>query len=180
MVHLRNLPRLKDWLNDWFNDQSFTCNLWQLFIDSLCLVWAASIQEPRYILMIITWCIYETYPDSNIDSTIASTINQLNVIEQSCSDLFHLYLYKYENVCLSVCVFVRVFLGNLESDLETLWHKVAFRPRMSSITIKFQKIYFRRVIALFFFFFFSFFIKILHKKLTEQRQKFTGNFFPKI
>ena len=54
-------------------------------------------------------------------------------------EILYLYLYKYENVCLSVCVFLRVFLCHLKSDWETFWHKAAFRPRMSSKTIKFQK-----------------------------------------
>ena len=44
-----------------------------------------------------------------------------------------LYLYQYINVCL----FVRVFVGYLESDWDTIWHKVAFRPRMGSKTIIF-------------------------------------------
>ena len=34
----------------------------------------------------------------------------------------NLYLYKYENVCLSA----HVFLGHFETDWETLWHKAAF------------------------------------------------------
>ena len=42
------------------------------------------------------------------------------------------------SVCVCVCVFVRIFLSHLESDWETLWHKGALRPRMSSKT-KFQK-----------------------------------------
>ena len=45
-------------------------------------------------------------------------------------------------VCVSVCVSVRVFLGHLESDWDTLWHKVSFRPRMSSKTKKIKKSYF--------------------------------------
>ena len=40
---------------------------------------------------------------------------------------------------MSVCVFVRLFLGHFVTDWETLWHTVAYRPRMSSKTIKFQK-----------------------------------------
>ena len=53
----------------------------------------------------------------------------------SVLDALYLYLYKYENVCLSV----RVFLGHLESDSDTLWQKVCFRPRKGPKTIKFQK-----------------------------------------
>ena len=69
-----------------------------------------------------------------------------------------LYISTYINtkmsVCVSVCLFDRVFLGHLESDLETLWLKVDSRPRMSSKTIKFQKkVIFRRVVALFLYFF---------------------------
>ena len=51
----------------------------------------------------------------------------------------HLYLYKYENVCLFVCLFAHVFLGHFETDWETLWHKVSFCFRKCSKTIKFQK-----------------------------------------
>ena len=40
----------------------------------------------------------------------------------------NLYLYKYENVCVSVCLSVRVFLGHLESNLDTLCIKLPFRP----------------------------------------------------
>ena len=37
--------------------------------------------------------------------------------------LYLLYLYnKYENVCLSV----QLFLDHFETDLDALWHKVAF------------------------------------------------------
>ena len=61
----------------------------------------------------------------------------------TCSEHFNinLYLYKYENVYLSVCVcvFERLFLGHFETDWETLWHAVAYRPRMSYKTIKFLK-----------------------------------------
>ena len=51
------------------------------------------------------------------------------------SNVIYLYLYTNENVCMSV----RVFLGHLESDWDTLWHKCAFRHRNGSKTIKFQK-----------------------------------------
>ena len=37
-----------------------------------------------------------------------------------------------------MCVFVRLFLGHFETDWETLWHTVAYRPRMSSKTMTFQ------------------------------------------
>ena len=40
-------------------------------------------------------------------------------------------------MCVCLCVCVRIFLGHLESDWDTLWHKVAFSPRMGSKTIKF-------------------------------------------
>ena len=50
---------------------------------------------------------------------------------------------------MSVCLFAQVFLGHFGTDWDTLWHKVSFRPRMSSKTIKFKKVIFRRVIALF-------------------------------
>ena len=39
-----------------------------------------------------------------------------------------LYYYKYVNVYLSVCLFVHLFIGHFESDLDALWHKVAFYP----------------------------------------------------
>ena len=43
---------------------------------------------------------------------------------------------------------------HLESDWETLWHTVAFRPRMSPKNNKIsKKVIFRRVIALFLYFF---------------------------
>ena len=57
----------------------------------------------------------------------------------------YLYLYKYENVCLSVCLFVRVFLSHLESDWDTLWHNGSFRSRKGSKTIIFQKSFFFRL-----------------------------------
>ena len=50
---------------------------------------------------------------------------------------------------MSVC-FCTAFLGHFETDWETRWHTVAYRPRMSSKTIKFLKVIFRRVIALFY------------------------------
>ena len=40
---------------------------------------------------------------------------------------------------MCVYVSVRVFLGRLESDWDTLWHQAAFTPRMGSKTIIFQK-----------------------------------------
>ena len=52
---------------------------------------------------------------------------------------FNLYLYKYENVCLSVCLFVTAFLGHFETDWDTLWHIVSFYPREGSKTIVFKK-----------------------------------------
>jgi len=48
------------------------------------------------------------------------------------------YINTKMSVCLSVCLCIRVFLGHLESDWDTLWHKRAFRPRNGSKTIKFQ------------------------------------------
>ena len=50
------------------------------------------------------------------------------------------------SVCLSVCLFAHVFLGYLESDWDTLWHKFALWPRKGSKTIKFQKKKFYREI----------------------------------
>ena len=41
--------------------------------------------------------------------------------------------------CWCVCLSV---LGHLESDWDTLWHKVAFRPRMGSKRILLQKKFF--------------------------------------
>ena len=72
----------------------------------------------------------------------------------------YLYLYKFENVCLSVCLFARVFLGHLESDWDTLWHKAAFRPRMSSKTINFKKSYFSKIYCNFSIFLYDFSAKL--------------------
>ena len=70
--------------------------------------------------------------------------------ETEWSNLFHLYLYKYENVCLSA----HVFLGHFETDWETLWHKHVYRSLECSKTIIFLKmLFFKRVIALFLYFF---------------------------
>ena len=55
-------------------------------------------------------------------------------------------------MCVSVCVFVHVFLGHLESDWDTLWHKVGLWSRKGSKTI-FQKKIVRRVDALFLYLF---------------------------
>ena len=56
-------------------------------------------------------------------------------------------------MCVCVCVFVRVFLGHLESVWVTLWHIFAFRPRISSKTIQFpKKLFFCRVTAFFLYF----------------------------
>ena len=55
------------------------------------------------------------------------------------------------SVCVCVCLFVRVFLAHLKSDWDTLWHKVSFRPRMSSKTIKFQKKLFSAELLPFFY-----------------------------
>ena len=38
----------------------------------------------------------------------------------------YLYLYKYENVCLFICLSVHVFLGHFETDRDSLWHKLFF------------------------------------------------------
>ena len=51
---------------------------------------------------------------------------------------------------MSVCVCVHFFLGNFETDCDTLWHKVAFWPWEGSKTIIFKKCTFCRVIALFY------------------------------
>ena len=70
-----------------------------------------------------------------------------------------IYISTYTNLrkCLSasLCVCVcTAFRGHFETVWDTLWHKVSFRPRMSSKTIKFKKkVIFRRVIALFLYFF---------------------------
>ena len=61
-----------------------------------------------------------------------------------------LYIYKYENVCVFVCLWFRVFLGHLESDWDTLWHKCDLMPRNGSKTIKFQKKLFSAELLLFF------------------------------
>ena len=50
-----------------------------------------------------------------------------------------LYLYKYENVCLFVCLSVHVFLDHSETDSETLWHKLASCSLECSKTILFLK-----------------------------------------
>ena len=54
-------------------------------------------------------------------------------------------------VCVFVCVCFRVFLGHLESDWDTLWHNVAFRPQMGSKTIIFQKkLFFKELLPFFY------------------------------
>ena len=50
--------------------------------------------------------------------------------------------YINTKMCLCVCVSVRVFLGHLGSDWDTLWYKCALMPRNGSKTIKFQKKFF--------------------------------------
>ena len=52
-------------------------------------------------------------------------------------------------VCVCVCVRVRVFLGQFESDWDTLWHKVAYRPRMGSKTIILNKGIFAELLPFF-------------------------------
>ena len=62
------------------------------------------------------------------------------------------YLFStYINMKMSVCLFVRIFLGHLESDWDTLWQKVGFRPRKGSKTIKFQKKLFSAELLPFFY-----------------------------
>ena len=51
----------------------------------------------------------------------------------------NVYLYKYDNVCLSVHVSV---LGHFETDLETLWHKLASCSWECSKTIIFLQMLF--------------------------------------
>ena len=43
---------------------------------------------------------------------------QMKIHVRTCDT--YLYLYKYENVCLSVCLFVQLFLGHFETDGDTL------------------------------------------------------------
>ena len=50
------------------------------------------------------------------------------------------YINTKMSICLSVCL--SGFSRHLESDWDTLWHKFAFRPRMSSKTVQFPKSYF--------------------------------------
>ena len=54
-------------------------------------------------------------------------------------------------VCVCVCLCFRVFLGHLESDWDTLWHKCALMPRNGSKTIKFQKKLFSAELLPFFY-----------------------------
>ena len=56
-------------------------------------------------------------------------------------------------LCVGVCVCLcfRTFLGYLESDWDTLWHKCALMPRNGSKTIKFQKKLFSAELLPFFY-----------------------------
>ena len=68
--------------------------------------------------------------------------------------LYEMQISTYINTKMCVCLSVCVFLGHLESDGDTLWHKVSFWSRKGSKTIIFKKkFFFRRVIALFLYFF---------------------------
>ena len=60
----------------------------------------------------------------------------------------YLYLYKYEKVC--VCVCFRVFLGHLESDWDTLWHKCALMPRNGSKNKISKKVIFAELLPFFY------------------------------
>ena len=40
--------------------------------------------------------------------------------------LVKLYYYNFDNVCLSFCLFVQLFHGYFETDLDALWHIVYF------------------------------------------------------
>ena len=55
------------------------------------------------------------------------------------------------SVCLCVCVSVRVFLGHLECDRDTLWHKCDLWHRNGFKTIKFQKKLFSAELLPFFY-----------------------------
>ena len=72
-----------------------------------------------------SWCGYISY------DVISRAPNAAKLISS--------YINTKMFLCLSVCLFVHIFLGHFETDSDTLWHKVSFRPRMSSKTIKFQK-----------------------------------------
>ena len=63
-------------------------------------------------------------------------------ILQNTNILPKISTYINTKMCVCVCLCIRVFLGHLESDWDTLWHKCAFWPRNGSKTIKFQKSYF--------------------------------------
>ena len=65
--------------------------------------------------------------------------------------LIYLYLYKYENVCVFVCLSVHVLLGHFETDWETLWHKLAFCSWECSKTIIFLKMWFLKDCLPFFY-----------------------------
>ena len=55
-------------------------------------------------------------------------------INVSCRQRLYSRIYTFLSLliklrkCVFVCLFVRVFLGHLESDWDTLWHKVGFYP----------------------------------------------------
>ena len=67
-----------------------------------------------------------------------------------------------------MCVCFRVFLGHLESDWDTLWHKWALMPRNGSKTIKFQKKLFSAELLPFFYISLKFLCKCEERLQKEQ------------
>ena len=64
-------------------------------------------------------------------------------------------IFIYINTKMSVCFFVflsvHVFLGHFETDLETLWHKLAFCSWVCSKIIIFSKMLFLKELLPFFY-----------------------------
>ena len=58
------------------------------------------------------------------------------------TDWVEMHIFTYINTKMSVCLLVRDFLGHFETDLETIWHKVAFCFWYCSKTIVFLKMLF--------------------------------------
>ena len=106
----------------------------------------------------VRWDCWRTFGDSSPGSPVLwSSVQPLTsgfVCEVHST---YIYISTYINtkmcVCLCVCVWVffRVFLGHLESDWDTLWHKCALMHRNGSKTIQFQKKLFSAELLPFFY-----------------------------
>ena len=62
----------------------------------------------------------KSYQQARTQELACNFKDQLNTIWDVSVLKLSLFIYTYENVCLSVCLFVHLYLGYFETDLNTL------------------------------------------------------------